>query len=134
MRVYVDVATEVETLKCWACGLWFGVDAEWLGRRRASGQSFVCPNGCCIKFGESDAERLKKEIVAKQARIDGLETNLAGVRSQRDAAERSARAERGHVTRLKRRAAHGVCAFCHRTFRNVADHVAEKHPGERASG
>ena len=44
------------------------------------------------------------------------------------AAERSAAAYKGHLTRVKRRVGNGVCPCCNRTFKNLADHMTTKHP------
>lgn len=37
-------------------------------------------------------------------------------------------AARGQVTRLKRRAANGVCPCCTRTFADLKRHMANQHP------
>lgn len=37
-------------------------------------------------------------------------------------------AARGQVTRLKNRAAAGVCPCCNRTFHQLVRHMAAKHP------
>lgn len=35
---------------------------------------------------------------------------------------------KGVATRLKNRAAHGVCPCCNRTFQQLARHMSAKHP------
>jgi hypothetical protein len=52
-------------------------------------------------------------------------------RDQRLAAERSAAAVRGHITRLKNRIAKGVCPECHQAFPSLARHMETKHPAYR---
>ena len=47
---------------------------------------------------------------------------------QRDAEQRAHSATKGQLTRARKRAANGVCPCCHRSFENVARHVAKQHP------
>lgn len=45
-----------------------------------------------------------------------------------DRMERSAAAQRGVLTRLKNRVAAGVCPCCHRSFKQLSEHMKMKHP------
>lgn len=48
--------------------------------------------------------------------------------AHREAAQHQSRAFKGVVTKLKKRAANGVCPCCNRTFVDLARHMAGKHP------
>lgn len=111
------------------CGMTVGVPQAFDSERRADKRTFYCPNGHGQCYaGETPAQR------ANRLREDALEAwrqeraaRLAA-QDQAAAAERSLRTTKGHLTRQRRRAANGVCPCCSRTFPNVADHIAEKHP------
>lgn len=104
---------------CW-CGIRFGVPGSLAGQyddRRVD--SLYCPlgHGMVPKRGHSKADLLR----AAEARERHLEDQL-------DAAERSKRALRGHLTRLRNRLINGVCPWCNRNFAQVRRHVASQHP------
>lgn len=116
--------------QCGECGIMFAMperfDAEC--QKRGPSQSFYCPNGHCRVYRETEAERLKKQVVALNARIDQKDAAIRTEREQRYATERSLQATKGVVTRIKRRAAKGVCPCCNRTFSQLERHMATKHP------
>ena len=49
-------------------------------------------------------------------------------------AENSLRVTRGHLTRIKRRIAAGVCPCCKRSFRDLARHMTGQRPGYAGEG
>jgi hypothetical protein len=93
-----------------------------------SGEPFVCPSGHGNVYRVTEADRLKNELAAAVAARDQWEAAYRDEQRSRKATERSLTATRGQVTRIKNRVAHGVCPCCHRTFANVARHMAGKHP------
>ena len=115
-------------MTCW-CGTRHAVPAELAAfqqREHDNGDDDVraiyCPLGHQhVPAGKGAAERLREQVAAEQRRVTRLRAEL-------DQSDASRRALKGVVTRTKRRAAHGVCPGCHRTFANVAAHVANKHP------
>ena len=116
---------------CPACGEVFGLLRQTDAVLRRSTQTFYCPFGHQMSFslGESEATKLRRER-------DRLKQDAArlqeSINYQRDRAERSERrvsAARGQITRLKNRAANGVCPCCNRTFANLARHMDTKHKG-----
>lgn len=77
---------------------------------------------------QSELERTRKQL-------ERAETRERAARDQAEAAERSAIAYKGHATRLRKRAAAGVCPCCTRSFQNLQRHMASQHPtfsGEQA--
>jgi hypothetical protein len=114
-----DVA--LKTIRCCACDLLFAVPQTWLDERQEDGRSFCCPNGHQQHFTERESERLRRQLKQAEAQVTHL-------RDQRDAAERSARAYRGQVTKIRKRVGNGVCPCCKRSFQNLGRHMVNQHP------
>lgn len=106
---------------CGVCGIDFAMP-DWLYKaRRDDGQAFWCPRGCRIGYTESEADRLRRQVKRLESRTVHLE-------DQRRAAEKSAAAYKGQVTKLRTRVANGVCPCCQRTFVQLQRHMRTKHP------
>ena len=96
--------------ECFKCGVEFAMPLMLRETCFRDKQWFFCPNG------------------HSQAYVESLRETLARVRKDLgEAIEARDRAEQ-KVNELKSRAHRGVCAFCHRTFQNVARHMKTKHP------
>jgi len=119
------INTTYTVIDCYKCGAQFAVPTEVDDALRQSGRIFYCPNGHDQHYTDSLQARLKKERDAHARTIARLDQT----RADRDAIERSRRATKGQLTRVKKRVAHGVCPCCNRTFPNLAAHMQEKHPG-----
>lgn len=117
----IRISCDLEVHNCCECGIHFGVPPRLIAQKRDKGGSFYCPNGHELCWKETELDRLRKQ--AERARA--AET---AARDQRDAAQRSARALRGVITRERRRVANGVCPACNRTFANLAAHMGTQHP------
>jgi predicted DCC family thiol-disulfide oxidoreductase YuxK len=132
MRVYqrgaISVSTALTVLDCAACGMLYGITAELESRRRGDGANFYCPNGHPQMFSETEDQRLRK-------RLREAEERAAAILAQRDQAYAEAaeaikaqRRTEQERKRLEKRVSAGVCAWCHRTVAQLADHVRSKHP------
>jgi hypothetical protein len=121
---------DLYVLDCGECGVIFALNTDYEGRRRADGRTFYCPNGHPRAWAESEVDRQRKraELAEQQARAARVARDAA--RDQAQAAERSARALRGHLTRLRNRIANGVCPVtgCRRNFADVRAHITGQHP------
>jgi hypothetical protein len=122
------------TETCCNCGVLFAWPQELqqkaLEERGPRGRSFYCPNGHAQHFtGKTEEEKLREQLEAKQRSLEWSWRENERVRDQRDCAERSAAAYKGHVTRLRNRISNGVCpvADCKRSFINVRRHIATMH-------
>lgn len=124
-RIMVDVDIIPET--CCNCGTHFGMDATLMATRRKDGKAFYCPNGHNIVY-KPESDKLKTELIAVSARLEAAERREKHLRSNLDATERSRIAMKGVVTRLRNRAANGVCPCCNRTFVSLHKHMISKHP------
>lgn len=111
-------------VSCYLCGVDFAMSDDLHSRRRSDGRSFWCTNGHEQHFTETDAQRLAKV----QRQLQDARTLQTHLRDQRDAAERSASAYKGQVTRIKKRVGNGVCPCCKRSFVNLQRHMAGQHP------
>ena len=78
--------------------------------------------------GESEEDKLRHERDRLQQQLAQKDDAIAYQRQMRETAERQAAAKRGQVTKLKKRAAAGVCPCCNRTFVELQRHMATKHP------
>lgn len=115
------VSVTWRTLSCGECGIQFQVPEAFDRERRESGGGWYCPNGHCRVYRTREVDKLKKQLEREQQRRRWAE-------SDRNRTERSARATRGHLTRLKKRVAAGVCPRCNRTFKQLARHMKSQHP------
>jgi hypothetical protein len=126
----VQFTVELESTTCCKCGIVFAFDGRLMQERMRDHQTFYCPHGHPLHFGgESDVEKLKKQLKLERQNADQLRAEVAFQRDQRESAERSLRGTKAALTRTKKRIAAGVCPCCTRNFQNLAEHMANKHPG-----
>ena len=115
---------------CWKCKtlMWLPSSLETVARANAN-ISFYCPHGHSAHYaeGESNEAKLRRERDRLAQQVAQRDDEIKRQRELREAAERQAAAARGQVTKLKRRAAGGVCAHCNRTFSQLARHMHSKH-------
>ena len=113
-------------LHCSSCGVGFGLESSFRERRLSDRKSFYCPWGHSQWFpGKTDAQ-IVSELKAQIATKNDL---LASTQREVDKRYRLQRAAEGKTRAIKRRVAHGVCPCCTRSFQNLAQHMANKHPG-----
>lgn len=117
MNITVTLTEKV----CPDCFIHYAMDAELNGRRLRDGGNFYCPNGHSLHYIETEVDRLKKENQNLQNRTKWAE-------QEADAAKREKTAIKGQLTKTRNRIANGVCPCCHRTFKQLAAHMDNKHP------
>lgn len=129
MGALLQFAFEFERLICCNCGIPFAMATAFATKRRRDHENFYCPAGHPQHWpGESDVERLQREVASEKQRREWAERNAEQARTARDHAERSARTYKGKVTAIKNRVGNGVCPCCTRSFTNLRRHMATKHP------
>lgn len=128
-------STTISALDCAACGITFGISAEFEARRRSDHRDFYCPNGHNLAYnGPSKAERERdaaRELAARESRRrQYAEQRAQQASDEAERERRSAAAYKGHATRIRNRIKNGVCpvAGCKRHFTNVRRHIATQHP------
>ena len=123
--------TDLVVVSCATCGVTYAIpesfdrSARKYHGDRANGWSICCPFGHTWHYcGATEVERAKRE--AREARQRETAT-----RDLLEHEQRSHAATRGHLTRTKKRVAHGVCPCCNRSFKQLERHIATKHPDYR---
>lgn len=129
MAKTVEFLVELEATSCAQCGMVFAFDGSLMRQLRRDHTRFYCPRGHPLHFGsDSDLDDLKKQLKRATQAADQARAEATHQRDQREAAERSLRATRAAHTRTKNRIANGTCPCCKRTFRDLAEHMQNKHP------
>lgn len=121
-------STILETITCYRCGVLFAMPDNLMRRYQETRDTFYCPNGHGQMFTKSTAQKLEEQLATERRRRDSADARAQAALDQADAAERSNRALRGVATKLRKRAAAGVCPCCQRTFQNVQRHMTGQHP------
>jgi ubiquitin len=121
MSITVNRTIRLVQEVCCVCDLTFGVPDYWQAKRLRLGDAFYCPAGHKQWYGESENVKLKRQLKAAQARATHAD-------DQRQAAERSARAYKGQVTRLRNKVGRGECPCCGKEFAHLARHMERQHP------
>ena len=132
MSVTVEITTKLVTITCCRtdCGILFAVPERWQQTRRRDHSDFFCPNGHPQRYNaRSEEEKLREELASAQRSLKWQREDNRRLADDNMTLARSRTALRGVVTRLRRKAVAGECAFCGHRFPDVAAHVAELHPG-----
>ncbi len=114
-------------LRCW-CGIQHAVP-ESLRRAQIKCHDenrdplyIICPLGHKHQpGGVSQADRLRQELASEQSQHDQTRAELRDTEARR-------RAQKSATTRITRRVSVGTCPCCHRTFKQLAQHMKNKHP------
>lgn len=132
------ITVELKVRECPTCGIVYGVPADFYDACYRKGERFFCPNGHSLGWNETEADRERKRRQQAERDAEALKRDRDWYREQRDAARqlaeherRSAIAYKGHLTRIRRRIANGVCPVpgCKRSgFQRVMAHIASQHP------
>ena len=115
---------QLTIVDCPRCGLEFGISEMFESRKREKGDSFYCPAGHPMSFGDSTAKQLSR---AKEC-LEAEKTRHGNTKRWLDTANRSRAALKGQVTRVKNRVANGRCPCCRKVFKDLGDHMHSQHP------
>lgn len=122
---------------CANCGCVWGFPRVLREQRLRDGQGFFCPNGHERHFtrGQSSEDELRRERDLLKQQLAAKDDEINWQRKAKESAREEAKHERarangykGHATRITKRAKAGVCPCCNRTFKQLAAHMALKHP------
>lgn len=115
---------------CKSCGIVYLVPKSFDDGMRQAGPrgTWYCPNGHSWSYTESEADKIRRERDRLKQDAARLVDEAHDARRQLDSERRRTAAARGQVTKLKKRAAAGVCPCCNRTFQDLARHMAGQHP------
>lgn len=126
MSIYEDMTQ----LQCPTCFIGYAIPNR-MHQANVDGTTkdgWYCPNGHHLIIRESQVDKLRRERDRAKQDVAFWEDQWRETKDQKEAAERSASAYKGQVTKLKRRAKAGMCPCCKRSFVNLAQHMATKHP------
>lgn len=134
MSIFVCGNVTLESVRCSGCGVTFAMPDFVLAERRNTSKRFHCPNGCHQYFGETEADRLRKQLAREKAAHDQTRAEEYRQRELAKADRHRCRAFKGQVTKIKNRVSKGVCPCCNRFFKNLHRHMASKHPDYAGDG
>lgn len=123
---YYDTLTALE---CGECHIPFAIPSSMQRDRAQDGRWFHCPNGHRIRYLKDENARLRQEQERLRQRLASTEEDVRAARADAELERRRAAAHKGHVTRLKKRVGKGKCPCCSEEFPNIAEHMANEHPG-----
>jgi hypothetical protein len=101
-----------------------------VAKQMANNTTFYCPNGhgAAFSLGETEEAKMRRERDNALQRVAEWQDYAKAEETKRLAAERSAAAARGQVTKIKKRTSAGVCPCCNRHFTQLERHMGSKHP------
>lgn len=130
MEIVILHGIRCVVLDCGSCGVPFTMPELVYNTQVEEGGFHTCPNGHTRGWDKSrsrreeerrEQERLKQSVAQKNDEI----AELKAATSRLNAAVTAAK---GESTKLKKRAAAGVCPCCHRRIWQMAAHMKSKHP------
>lgn len=116
--------------ECITCGVPFTVPLTVYEEHRKRGGYHHCSNGHSQGWSKdrSKEEKDRQELARLRQQQVQWDWERRELLTQADHERRRAAASRGQVTKLKKRAAAGVCPCCNRTFQDLARHMSGQHP------
>lgn len=126
----MTVEVELAQISCGCCGGTYAINERFRKKCHEDGTGWTCPY-CKTSWGyfnNNENAQLKKQLAEKEAAIARERAAHDQTKTELRETEQRRRAEKGAKTRLKRRAAHGVCPCCKRQFSELKKHIAQMHP------
>lgn len=127
--------TTLVVVSCCVCGVTYAIpksfDDSALKYRgdQPNGWSICCPFGHTWHYvGQTDEERLRAQLRESRARSGRLAADLDQTKASLRGTRANAARTRKELSRTKERVAAGVCPCCNRTFKQLARHMATRHP------
>lgn len=127
--IIFEVQTAMVTQTCCNCGILFAVTQDFDNARLKDHQTFCCPSGHWQSYrGETEEAKLKKKLLEEAKQREFLEKQNRDLRYDVEFANRQVSAKKGQITRLKNRAARGLCPCCNQHFIDLQHHMKAQHP------
>lgn len=133
MSETITYSGQLTVVTCW-CGCKHAVPSElhnYQLQKHNEGRSHAvfCPVGHeYYPAGESEADRLKRELTRANQRLDQANAAIRDEREQKQAVQRRLSAQQGVTKHIRNRVQKGVCPCCNRHFVNLQRHMQTKHP------
>jgi hypothetical protein len=114
----VSLITEV----CCNCGVVFAMPTDMQERRKKDRQYFFCPAGHQQHYlEEPEVDKLKRQV-------ENLTKREQWAQQEAKKANEEAEKAKQALKKTRTRAKAGVCPCCKRTVKEMAAHMASKHP------
>lgn len=127
----MDIAVDLTAMDCAACGVVFALPTKLNSQRQGDGADIYCPTGHVMSYA-GELNKLRAALRQAEKDRDWFKAAEVDQRTWRGEAERRLAAQKGQVTKLRKRLGAGTCPFgCRRHFMNLERHVASKHPGHQ---
>jgi hypothetical protein len=128
-RPALEYLDSLHVLDCCQCHMTFAIIDSFRLSRQNDHNLFYCPAGHPQQYsGQSDGERAKSQVAELKRQLASRQDDLRAERAKLAEANGELTRARRELTRTRTRAEAGVCLHCHRTFADVARHVANRHP------
>lgn len=121
-------SVKLEIFDCITCAVAFAIPETMAASLRRNSGFFYCPNGHSQGWGESEADRLRKELEAKAKALTESKCTLAKIQETLIRVGEEKSKLDAELRRHKTRTKNGICPCCNRTFANLARHMKTKHP------
>lgn len=119
------------TENCCSCGVVFAMPDSLKEARLRDGGRFFCPSGHGMSYTDNLEARnkaLAEQLEGEKRRREAALRETERLQGRLEVSQRQTAAQKGQVTKLKNRAANGVCPCCNRYFANVHRHMKSQHP------
>lgn len=87
----MSVTVSLRYVECWVCSTPFAYPESLHHAVKRDNGTLFCPRGCRLGLGESDEQKLKRQLDAKQRELDFALQRELRARANADAAEKKAR-------------------------------------------
>lgn len=123
------ISTDLTTINCGECGGVYAINERYRKQKEDKGGWWNCPY-CKTSwgYGESTVQKLRKQLDAQCRDLVAERSRHDQTRAKLRETEQTVIAQKAATTRAKKRSAAGVCPCCHRTVKQMARHMATKHP------
>lgn len=118
------VSVQLIEINCGECGGVYAVNERFHTHKREKGGFWTCPyckTGWGFDPNGSELAKAKRQVEEERKRKEDALARANAAIQRADKAEQS-------LHRHKTRASNGVCPCCQRTFKQLARHMAAKHP------
>ena len=125
----LNLDMQFHVVNCGECGGVYAMNQRYVKQKSDKGGYWTCPYcKCSWGYGESEIQRLDKQLKQAQKQKEWAEQSIKIERELRHKAELRERGQKAAKTRIKNRIANGVCPCCNRSFQNLHQHMKKQHP------
>ena len=125
----ITIGTTLKVIQCGECGGVYALNKNYVDQKWTKGGYWTCPYCKCLwGYGESEIDRIKKELTHANNDSKLFSNRLAREKASHEQTQMSLRAHKAAKTRIKNRISKGICPCCNRYFKNLHKHIEMQHP------